>query len=138
MKAPGVTLMFLSCLLCLSLAGPVLAQAPFQPLNLDTNTGILDQNGARQGWVAATNQRMEITGNTLRVGLEAGGLTVVVFARGVDKPRQAKPILLGKGDYQGLFNEIVAQRFNRIVVRNPDSNKQWAARLEKGKAILED
>jgi hypothetical protein len=129
---------FLSCLLCLSLAGPVLAQAPFQPLNLDTQTGILDPNGARQGWVTATNKRMEMTGSTLRVGLEAGGLTAVVFAKGVDKPRKAKPILLGKGEYQGLFNEIVAQRFIRIVVRNPDNNKQWAARLENGKAILED
>jgi len=142
MKSREGSIMFRSLLLHLSLAGSLLAQNvsqdPFQPLNLDAAPGTPDLAGARRNWVTLTNKRMEMTGSTLRVGIEGDGLTVVVLAKGVEKPRHAKPILQGKGDYKGLFQEIVGQRFNRIVVRNPDTRQQWAARLEKGKAILED
>jgi hypothetical protein len=119
------------------MAGAV-AQDPFVPLNLDANPAVLDRNGARQDWVRITNQRMEMSGKTLRVALAGGGLTAVVLARGVEKPRHAKPILLGKGDHAGLFKAIVGLGLNRIVVRNPDTGREWAARLERGKAILEN
>lgn len=125
-------------LLGLLLTAGAFAQPPFVPLDLETNSAVLDRDGARQDWVKITNQRMEMAGRTLRVALEGGGLTAVVLAKGVDKPRQAKPILTGKGEYAELFGAMKALGFNRIVARNPDSGKQWAARLEQGKPILED
>jgi hypothetical protein len=123
----------------LLLALPALAQSkdPFQPLDFSRTPGVLDQNGARQDWVLVTNKRMEMTGKTLRVELGDGGLTAVVKAKGVEKLRHAKPILYGKDEYKELFRSIVALGFNRIVVRNPDNGKQWAARLEQGKPKLE-
>jgi hypothetical protein len=33
---------------------------------------------------------------------------------------------------------VKALGFTRMVVRNPDTGKQWAARLERGKPVLED
>jgi len=130
--------MFRACSLALLLAVGAAAQNPFVPLNLDQNTGVLDPSGARQDWAVITNKRMEMTGRTLRVAVEGGGLTAVVLAKGVEKPRHAKPILLGKGEYKELFDSMKALGFTRMVVRNPDSGKQWAARLEQGKPILED
>jgi len=127
-----------SGLLCLLVAAGACAQSPFVPLDLDTNTAVLDRNSARLDWMKYTNQRMEMTGKTLRVALEGGGLTAVILAKGVEKPRHAKPILTGKGEYAELFGAMKALGFNRIVARNPDTGKQWAARLEQGKPILED
>lgn len=126
-----------ACLLSLLLMAGAAAQDPFVPLNLDEHAGVLDRNGARRDWVRITNQRMELSGKPLRVALEGGGLTAVVLARGVDKPRQAKPILLGKGDHAGLFKSVAGMGFTRMVVRNPDNGREWAARLEQGRAILE-
>ena len=127
-----------SVLLCLVLAAGAAAQDPFKPLDLDGSSGVLDRNSARQDWVKITNQRMEMEDKTLRVALEGGGLTVVVLAKGVEKPRHARPILLGKGEHEGLFKSVKALGFTRMVVRNPDTGRQWGARLEQGKPILED
>ena len=125
-------------LLCLLLAPWAAAQAPFQPLDLGGASALPDRNSARRDWVRITNQRMEMTGRTLRVAQEGDGLTLVVLARGLDKPRHAKPILTGKGEYAELFQSMNALGFTRIVARNPDSGRQWSARLEQGKPILED
>ena len=127
-----------SSVLCLILAAGAFAQTPFVPLTLDESTPILDVNSARQDWVQVTNQRMEMTGKTLRVALAGNGLTVVVLAKGVEKWRHAKPILLGKGDYKELFKSVQALKFTRIVVRNPDTGQEFAARLEKGEPTLEN
>jgi hypothetical protein len=125
--------------LALLLAVSAAAQNPFVPLNLNpNNTAVLDQNGARQDWVLITNKRMEMTGKTLRVALEGGGLTVVILAKGVEKARHAKPILTGKGEYAELFKQVTGLGFNRIIVRNPDTGGTWGARLEQGKPILEN
>ncbi len=125
-------------LICLLLSAGAFAQAPFQPLDLSGNSAVLDQGGARQNWAKITNQRMEMSGKTLRVAVEGNGLTAVVLVKGIEKPRHAKPILYGKGDYAELFQSIKTLGFTRIVARNPDNGKQWAARLEQGKPILED
>lgn len=127
-----------SSVLCLILAAGAFAQNPFVPLKLDESTPILDVNSARQDWVQVTNQRMEMTGKTLRVALEGGGLTVVILAKGVEKARHAKPILTGKGEYAELFKQVTGLGFNRIIVRNPDTGGTWGARLEQGKPILEN
>jgi hypothetical protein len=118
-------------LLCLLLAASVGAEDPFVPLQMDGNS-------ARRDWVKVTNQRMEMTGKTLRVALEDGGATAVILVKGVEKPRHARPILTGKGEYAQLFQSVKALGFTRLVARNPDTLKQWAARLEQGKPILED
>ncbi|MDR3669519.1 MAG: hypothetical protein P4L36_01665 [Holophaga sp.] len=115
-----------------------IAQDPFVPLQMDGNAAVLDRSGARQDWARITNQRMEMSGKSLRVLVEGGGLTAVVLVRDVKKPRHAKPILTGKGDYAGLFRSVTALGFNRLVVRNPDLGLEWGARLERGKAILEN
>jgi|GEM_PF-1902648 hypothetical protein len=125
-------------LLCLLLAASVGAEDPFVPLQMDGNSAILDRNSARRDWVKVTNQRMEMTGKTLRVALEDGGATAVILVKGVEKPRHARPILTGKGEYAQLFQSVKALGFTRLVARNPDTLKQWAARLEQGKPILED
>ena len=119
------------------LATAALAQDPFVPLNMEAATPALSQASARETWVRITNQRMEMAGKTLRVAQEGDGFTAVVLAKGVDKPRHAKPILTGKGEFELLFKSIVAQGFTRIVVRNPDTGKAWSARLEQGRSILE-
>lgn len=94
---------------------------------------------ARADWVRITNQQYQMSGKGLRVAAEGPeGLTLVVSAPGVEKLRHAKPILLGRDDYALLFRSAVAEGFNRIVVRNPDNGKQWAARIEQGKATIED
>jgi hypothetical protein len=124
--------------LCLLLAAGAGAQNPFVPLQMDDDSAVLDRNGARRDWVKVTNQRMEMAGKTLRVALEDGGSTAVVLVKGLEKPRHAKPILTGKGDYAGLFQSVKALGFTRLVARDPDTGKQWAARLEQGKPILEN
>jgi hypothetical protein len=134
----GEAQMFRSCLICLLVAAAGLAQDPFQPLKLDGDTPVADASTARRSWVNLTNAQMEMAHKTLRVDLDNGGLTAVVLAKGVVKPRHARPILTGKGDYGALFKSIVGLGFDRIVVRNPDTRQEWAARLERGKAILED
>ena len=111
-------------LLCLLLTPWAVAQGPFQPLDLGGAGAVPDRASARRDWVKITNQRMEMTGRTLRVALEGDGQTVVVLAKGVDKPRHAKPILLGKGVYAELFQSVKALGFSRIVARNPDSGRQ--------------
>ena len=136
--------MFRSLIIGLVLAAAGFAQDPFKPMDLkppDLNAGgpVLDRSGARQDWVKITNTRMEMSGRTLRVAVAGtDGLTAVVLAKGVTRPRHAKPILYGKGEYAELFKAIVGLGFNRILVRNPDTREEWAARLERGKAILED
>jgi hypothetical protein len=128
-----------SFLLCMILAGAVLADDPFVPLDFNAPAAAPDQAGARAEWVKVTNQRMAMAGKTLRVATAGpDGLTAVVLAPGVDKPRHAKPILTGKGDNAALFKSVAGLGFTRMVVRNPDSGKEWGARLEKGKAVLED
>jgi len=111
------------------------AQEPFQPLDLDTTRGRVTRSEARVDWARLTNQRMEMANKGLRVIVD--GLTVILMVPGVEKPRHAKPILLGRGEHQLLFKSIVGMGFNRIVVRNPVNRKEWSARLEQGKAILE-
>jgi hypothetical protein len=127
-----------ACLLGLLFTVCAVAQDPFVPLKLDGGAGVLDRSGARRDWVRITNQRMEMTGKSLRVAVEGAGMTAVVLSKDVKKPRHAKPILTGKGDYAGLFQSITALGFNRLVVRNPDLGLEWGARLEGGKAILEN
>jgi hypothetical protein len=127
-----------AAVLCLLLAAGAGAQDPFVPLQMDDSSAVLDRNGARQDWVKVTNQRMEMSGKTLRVALEGGGSTAVVLVKGLEKPRHAKPVLTGKGDYADLFQAVKALGFTRLVAHNPDTGKQWAARLEQGKPILED
>jgi len=125
---------------CLLLATLSAQESLFQPspqfkplLNGPTTSG------ARADWIRITNQQYQMSGKGLRVAAEGSeGLTLVVLAPGVEKYRHAKPILLGKDDYALLFRSAVAEGFNRMVVRNPDNGKQWAARIEKGKAIIED
>jgi hypothetical protein len=129
--------MLMAVSLCFFLAGPSAAQDPFGPLKLDGAIGIPSRASARADWVKLTNQRMEMSGKALRVAQGDGGLTAVVRVPGVEKPRHAKPILTGKGDYALLFKSIVAQGFQRIVVENPASGQTWGARLEQGKPILE-
>jgi hypothetical protein len=124
--------------LALLLSVGAAAQNPFVPLDLSPSTGVLDQHSARQDWVVITNKRMEMTGKTLRVAVEGGGLTAVILAKGVEKPRHAKPILTGKGEYAELFKQVTGLGFTRIIVRNPDTGGVWAARLEQGKPILEN
>jgi hypothetical protein len=122
-----------TALLCLSIACLAVAQDPFTPLRMEPLQGSPSMEDARDTWVRVTNQRYEMSGKTLRVARE--GLSAIVLARGVEKPRHAKPILLGKGEYGLLFKTLVAAGFNRVVVRNPDTGKEWAARLEQGKAV---
>lgn len=136
--------MFSSLIIGFALASAGFAQDPFKPMDLkplDLNSGgpVLDRSGARQEWVKITNTRMELSGRTLRVAVaDANGLTAVVLAKGATRPSHAKAILYGKGEYAELFKSIVGLGFNRILVRNPDTRQEWAARLERGKAILED
>ena len=128
--------MFRSTLLCLIALGAAAAQDPFVPLDLNAPKGVLDQAGARQDWVKLTNQRMEMAGKDLRVDVADNGLTAVILTQGVTRS-QAKRILAGKGEHLPLFRSVVGLGFTRIVVRNPDG-KAWGARLERGKAILDD
>jgi hypothetical protein len=137
--------MFRSLIIGCTLAVAGFAQDPFKPMDLkplDLGAGggqVLDRSGARQDWVKITNTRMEMAGRTLRVALaDADGLTAVVLAKDVTRTRHAKPILYGRGEYAELFKSIVGLGFTRILVRNPDTRQEWAARLERGKAILED
>jgi hypothetical protein len=125
-----------SALLCLALAGTAGAQEPFQPLNLERQEGVLSKEDAQRTWVRLTNQQLELSGKAIRVATE--GFTAVILAPQVEKARQAKPMLLGKNEYQVLFRSIVGMGFTRLVVRNPDLGREWAARLERGKAVLED
>jgi hypothetical protein len=124
------------CLLILAIGLGVGAQEPFQPLRLDA-AATPDRASARADWIRMTNQRMEMSGKTLRVAQAGDGLTVVVTTREASKPRHAKPILTGKGEHALLFRSIVAEGFTRIVVQNPDTGQTWSARLEGGKPTLE-
>ena len=110
------------------------AQEPFPPLDA---ASMPNRDSGRTDWVKLTNQRMEMSGKTLRVAQAGDGLTLLVLVQGVEKPRHAKPILLGKGEHGLLFKSAVAQGFTRMVVQNPDTGQNWSARLEAGKAILE-
>jgi hypothetical protein len=125
----------LRSVLILACAASLQAQDPFRPLDFGNPPPVATKAQAREDWVKITNQRMEMTGQGIRVAME--GNTAVVFAPGVEKPRHAKPILLGKGEHLALFKSIVALGFERIVVRNPDKGGEWGARLEKGKPILD-
>ena len=129
--------MLRSTLLCLMALG-LSAQDPFVPLDMNAPGGVLDPAGARQDWVKLTNQRMALAGKDLRVEVADSGQTAVILAKGANRS-QAKRILAGKGEYQLLFRSVVGLGFTRIVVRNPDdASKVWGARLDKGKAILDD
>jgi hypothetical protein len=128
--------MFRRTLICLIALGAAAAQDPFVPLDLNAPKPVLDQAGARQDWVKLTNQRMAMAGKDLRVELADSGLTAVILTRRVTR-REAKRILAGKGEHLALFRSVVGLGFTRIVVRDPDG-KEWGARLERGKAILDD
>jgi hypothetical protein len=136
--------MFRSLMVGVGLAAAGFGQGAFQPMDmkpLDLNSGgtVLDRSGARQDWVKITNARMEMANRSLRVAVAGtDGLTAVVLARDATKPRHAKRILYGKDEYAELFKSIVGLGFNHILVRNPDTRQEWAARLERGKATLED
>ena len=123
-----------SFVMSLLLLGSPGVQDPFRPLDFNQAQGVPTRAGAREEWARITNRRLELANKTLRVA--ADGFTAVVLAPDVTRPRHAKPILLGKGEHELLFKSIAGLGFTRIVVRNP-SGKEWAARLEKGKAILE-
>jgi hypothetical protein len=131
--------LFFSILLPIS-AMAAMAQDPFQPLDFNAQPGTVTANSARADWVKLTNARLEMAGRPLRVALEgeASNNTAVFLLPGAQKPRHAKPYLLGKGDGEALFKSAVAMGFTRLVVRNPETRKEWAARIDKGKAILED
>lgn len=127
--------MFRSALLCL-IALSTLSTQELQPMQL---SNMPSTSSARASWVRITNKQFEMSGKSMRVAAEGNdGLTVVILVRGIEKKRHAKPILLGKDEHALLFRSIVAERFNRIVVRNPETGEQWAARLEQGEATLED
>jgi hypothetical protein len=125
--------MIRSALVYLLLAGSAVAEDPFVPLDLGGQASVVDRRSVRQDWIKTTNQRMAMSGKTLRVAMEGEGLTAVVLVRGVEKPRQAKPILLGKGEYASLVQQATGLGFTRLVVRNPETGKEWGARLEPGK-----
>ena len=123
--------MIRSTLLSLIVMLPVIAQDPFQPMNTGGFMGTPTVKSARVDWVRLTNERFKMSGKSMRVAAEGPeGLTAVVLAPGIEKPRHAKPILLGKDEHALLFRSILAEGFNRIVVRNPDSGQEWATRLE--------
>lgn len=111
-------------------------QDPFKPLDFSAPPPVLTRNQAREDWVQVTNQRMVMANRPIRVGME--GTAAVILVPGVEKPRHAKPYLLGKDDAAALFKSIVALGFERIIVRNPANGKQWSARLDRGKAEIED
>jgi hypothetical protein len=127
-------------LLSLLLAGPAFPQQdPFQPLDFSNpGTGVLNAQSARRDWVKITNQRLELQHKTARVASEDSDSTAVVLLPGVSKARQAKPVLLGKDEWAPLMQGAMAAGFTRLLVRNPDTGKQWTARFEKGKPVLED
>jgi len=92
---------------------------------------------ARSDWIRITNQRFQMSGKSTRVISEGeGGLTAVILTGEVVRTKQAKRVLLGKDEHALLFRSIVAEGFNRIVVRNPETQQEWAATLEQGKAVL--
>lgn len=135
--------MFRSLIIALALGGAVLAQPapdPFQPLNLQASNGVLDRAGARRDWVKITNERMVTSNRTTRVEVEgADGLTLVVRIKDLKRYGDAKPLFKGKDDYAGILKAAQAYGFNRLVARNfDDPRKQWAARLEQNKVIVED
>ena len=127
--------MFKPTLLFVALTLTLQAQEPMPSLDAAT---MPNRFSGREDWVKMTNQRMEMSGRTLRVAQAGDGLTLLVLVKGVEKARHAKPILLGKGEHGLLFKSAVAQGFTRMVVQNPDTGQNWSARLEAGKAILED
>ncbi len=120
------------------LAAAAAAQDPFVPLDFDAPTAPLDAAGARSRWVELTNQRLQLAGQARRVAMERDGQCAVVLDPGVASPRQARPILTGKGEFALLFKSVVGMGFTRLVVRNPGLRGEWAARLVAGKAVLED
>jgi hypothetical protein len=125
--------MFRSALLCV-ISLTALAAQDMKPLPMESLAGP-STGSARADWIRITNQRFQMSGKSTRV--EAEGLTAVILAPDVLKPRHAKRMLLGKDEHALLFRSIVAEGFNRIVVRNPDTGKEWGAWLEQGKATLE-
>ncbi len=130
--------MLRSTLAGLIVAGSLLAQDPFVPLNLGSPSVPAVDRSVRDSWVRETNLRFQMSGKSMRVAIGGqDGLTAVVTAPGVEKPRHAKPILQGKGEHELLFKSLLGVGFTRIVVRNPDLDKEWSARIEKGKAVLE-
>jgi hypothetical protein len=126
-----------SILIVLGLAAVAVAQDPFVPLDLSAPGPVLDQAGARQGWVQATNQRMAMAGRSLRVAVEDRGQSAVVLTREVTRPRQARAMLTGRGEHVALFKSVTGLGFTRMIVRNPETGQDWAARLERGRAVLE-
>jgi hypothetical protein len=130
--------MLRATLLCLVVLGLSAAQDPFVPLDFNAPGGVQDQAGARRDWVKLTNQRMEMAGKDLRVDVADNDLTAVILVKGATRS-QAKRILAGKGEHQILLRSILGLGFTRIVVRDSQDNaKAWGARLERGRAILDD
>lgn len=127
--------MIRTAMLCVILAGGAFAQDPFQPMDMGASPGVLNTGGAREDWARVTNQRLEMTNKRIRVAQE--GLTAIVLNPDAEKPRHAKPILLGKGEHELLLKSIAALGFTRIVVRNPGTGKEWGARIVNGKPVLD-
>jgi len=126
--------MFRSALLSLLAVG-MLATQDMKPLQLDPLPGMPSTASARADWIRITNQRLQMSGKSMRVAAE--GLTAVVLSTEIRQSRQAKRVLLGKDEHALLLRSIVAEGFNRMLVRNPDTEQEWAARLEQGKPTLE-
>jgi len=124
-------------LIVLGLAVVAAAQDPFVPLDLNAPGPVLGVEGARQGWVQATNQRMAMAGRSLRVAVEDRGQSAVILTREVTRPRQARALLTGRGEHAALFKSVIGLGFTRMVVRNPETGQAWAARLERGRAVME-
>jgi hypothetical protein len=110
------------------------AQDPFQPLDFSAQQAPLDSNGARADWVKLTNTRLQMAGRDLRVASEQEGRTAVFLVPGTRRKGHAKSFLGGK-DGEPLFKSAVALGFTRLVVRNPDTQKQWGARIDRAKPV---
>ena len=116
----------------LFLGAAALAQDPFQPLDFSAQQAPLDARGARADWVKLTNARLQMAGRDLRVAAEQDGQTAVFLVPGVKRKGHAKSFL-GDKDGEPLFKSAVALGFTRLVVRNPDTRREWGARIDRSK-----
>jgi hypothetical protein len=120
-------------LLATLLALPALAQDPFQPLDFSAQPGAQDLQGARADWVKLTNARLQMAGREARVAVEQDGQCAVFLVPKAQRKGHAKSFLNSRPDGESLFRSAAALGFTRLVVRNPDTRKEWGGRIDRGK-----
>jgi hypothetical protein len=120
-------------LLATLLALPALAQDPFQPLDFSAQPGVQDVQGARADWVQLTNARLRMAGRDVRVAVEQDGQCAVFLVPTVRRQGHAKSFLNSKPDGESLFRSAAALGFARLLVRNPDSRREWGGRIDRSK-----